>query len=66
MKNIIFALLIVLAAIGACNPPQSTTGTESDSATNTNRVDTTTTQRDTTVRDTTMRDTTMRDTTMRQ
>ena len=38
MKNIIFALIIVLAAIGACNPPQSTTGTSSDSTATNNRT----------------------------
>ena len=49
MKNIFFALVIVLATIGACNPPQSTTGTSSDStATNNNTRDTTvSTQKDT-------------------
>jgi hypothetical protein len=31
MKNIFFALVIVLAALGACNPPQKTTDTTSDS-----------------------------------
>jgi hypothetical protein len=49
MKNVIFALVIVLAAIGACNPPQSTTGTPSDStATNNSTRDTSvSTQKDT-------------------
>ena len=49
MKNILVALVIVLAAIGACNPPQSTTGTSADStATNNSTRDTTvSTQRDT-------------------
>ncbi len=41
MKNIIVSLVIVLAAIGACNPPQSTTGTTTDStATNNSTRDT--------------------------
>ncbi|WP_205513963.1 hypothetical protein [Longitalea arenae] len=52
MKNIFFALLIVLGAIAACNPPQSTTGTSSDT-TGTNN-----TTRDTTVNQT-QRDTSM-------
>lgn len=49
MKNIFVALVIVLAAIGACNPPQSTTGKSSDStATNNSTRDTTvSTQKDT-------------------
>jgi len=58
MKNIFFALVIVLAAIGACNPPQSTTGTSSDStATNNSTRDTSNNTRDTSVspqRDTSM------------
>jgi hypothetical protein len=56
MKNIFFALVIVLAAIGACNPPQSTTGTSSDTVnTNTTRDTTVSPQRDTlTQRDTSM------------
>jgi hypothetical protein len=57
MKNILFALVILLAAIGACNPPQSTTGTSADStATNNNQRDTSN------MRDTTMP--TQRDTSM--
>ena len=41
MKNFFFALVIVLATVGACNPPQSTTGTSSDStATNKSTRDT--------------------------
>jgi hypothetical protein len=49
MKNIFLGLIIVLTAIGACNPPKSTTGTSSDStATNSNSRDTSvSTQRDT-------------------
>jgi hypothetical protein len=31
MKNFFVAIIIVLAVIGACNPPQSTTGPTSDS-----------------------------------
>ncbi|WP_207515093.1 hypothetical protein [Longitalea luteola] len=58
MKNIFFALAIVLAAIGACNPPQSTTNPSSDTTgTNTNRDTTTRMQTDTsggTQRDTSM------------
>lgn len=58
MKNIFFALVIVLAAIGACNPPQSTTGTSSDSTVTTSSTgDTTNTARDTSAlpkRDTSM------------
>jgi hypothetical protein len=55
MKNIFLALVIVLAAIGACNPPQSTTGTSSDTTAITS--DTMNTMRDTSVspqRDTSM------------
>lgn len=53
MKNIFLALVIVLAAIGACNPPQSTTGTTSDSTVATkSTTDTSNTTRDTTARDT--------------
>ena len=48
MKNIFLALVIVLAAIGACNPPQSTTGTSADSTATTNSTtDTSNTTRDT-------------------
>ena len=48
MKNLFFALVIVLAAIGACNPPQSTTGTSTDStATNNKMSDTTKSMSDT-------------------
>jgi uncharacterized protein (UPF0333 family) len=53
MKNIFLALVIVLAAIGACNPPQSTTGTSSDTTVTTSdtsnimRDTSTSTQRDT-------------------
>lgn len=49
MKYIFFALVIVFTAIGACNPPQSTTGTSADStATDNNTRDTSvSTQRDT-------------------
>ena len=56
MKNIFFALVIVFAAIGACNPPQKTTDTPTDSTTiNNNARDTTvSTQRDTMQRDTSM------------
>jgi hypothetical protein len=53
MKNIFLALVIVLVAIGACNPPQSTTGTSTDSTTNNNNTNT----RDTSV--STQRDTSM-------
>jgi hypothetical protein len=56
MKNVFFALVIVLGAIGACNPPQSTTGTSSDT-TAVNQRDTSNNPRDTTVpaqRDTSM------------
>lgn len=55
MKNILFAVIIVLAAIGACNPPQSTTGTSTDS-TATNQRDTSNNMRDSvpTQRDTSM------------
>jgi hypothetical protein len=63
MKNILIAIVIVLAAIGACNPPQkSTTDNTSDStATNKSTRDTTMSTRDTTMstRDTTHRDTSM-------
>jgi hypothetical protein len=54
MKNIFLALVIVLVAIGACNPPQSTTGTSTDSTTNNNNNNNT---RDTSV--STQRDTSM-------
>jgi hypothetical protein len=59
MKNIFFAIVIVLAAIAACNPPQSTTGKTSDSTgtQNTTRDTSASTQRDTSVspqRDTSM------------
>jgi hypothetical protein len=57
MKNIFVALVIVLAAIGACNPPQSTTGTSSDSTAANNRARDTTSTRDTSV--STQRDSSM-------
>ncbi len=48
MKNILFALVMLLAVIFACNPPQSTTGTSSDSTNvNNNQSDTSNTMRDT-------------------
>jgi hypothetical protein len=55
MKNIFFALVIVLVAFTACNPPQSTTGTNSDTTSTNN--DTTVSTRDTSAspqRDTSM------------
>jgi hypothetical protein len=58
MKNILFALVIALAAIAACKPPQSTTGTSSDStATNKSTRDTSNSTSDTSV--STQRDTLM-------
>ncbi|HEX6429934.1 MAG TPA: hypothetical protein VF008_19705 [Niastella sp.] len=62
MKNIFFALVIVFAAIGACNPPQSTTGTSTDSAATKSTSDTISTRDTTSTRDTsasTQRDTSM-------
>lgn len=47
MKNIFFAVIIIFAAIGACNPPQKTTDTPTDSTAVNNRTDTSvSTQRD--------------------
>jgi hypothetical protein len=47
MKNIFFAVVIIVAAIGACNPPQKTTETPTDSTSVNNRTDTSvSTQRD--------------------
>lgn len=56
MKNLFFALILVIAAIGACNPPQSTTGTSSDSTAVDNNQRDTSNMRDTTTmkRDTSM------------
>lgn len=50
MKSIFFALIIImLAGFAACDTPQPTTGSSTDSAANNNRTDTTgTMQRDTT------------------
>lgn len=52
MKNIFFALIIImLAGFAACDTPQPTTGSSTDSTTNSNKTDTTgTMQRDTTQR----------------
>lgn len=48
MKNIVIALIVVLAAFSACEPPKNTTGTSPDStATNNNPRDTSSMQRDT-------------------
>jgi hypothetical protein len=53
MKNTffaLFALIIMLAGIAACDTPQPTTGSSTDSTRNNNRTDTTSTgsmQRDT-------------------
>lgn len=48
MKYIFFALVIIFAAIGACNPPQSTTGTSADSTATNIKTDTSaSTQKDT-------------------
>lgn len=49
MKNIFLALVIVLAVIGACNPPQSTTGTSTDSTGANNSTRDTTVTQDTSV-----------------
>jgi|RhiMetdeSRZDD1v2_1073273.scaffolds.fasta_scaffold00267_51 hypothetical protein len=49
MKNIFFALVIMFADFAACDTPQPTTGSSTDSTTNNNKTDTTgTMQRDTT------------------
>jgi hypothetical protein len=47
MKNILLALVILLAVVFACNPPQSTTGTSTDSTGVNNQSDTSNTMRDT-------------------
>jgi len=59
MKNIVIALIVVLAAFSACEPPKNTTGTSADStATNNNTRDTSASmQRDTSA---TQRDSSMK------